>query len=130
MNDGTPLDEVMQHFREEGLLRRKRSKFPMTFEEFGLDFGFMIYKTKVKVQRARKYKVTLHGLRDRAHLSVGRQRHVIRAFVLREKEKLKLYRKVLLKKGEEMSILVENMGREDFGPKNKDPKGEHSRSYQ
>lgn len=123
MNGGTPLNEVMEHFREKGLLRQKRSKFPMTFEEFGLDFGFMIYKTKVRLQRARMYNVTLHGLSDRAHLSVGRNRHVIQAFGFDEDEKPKLYEKVLLREGEELSILVENMGREDFGPKNKDPKG-------
>ncbi|KAL3191793.1 hypothetical protein MRX96_059529 [Rhipicephalus microplus] len=123
MNGGTPLNEVMEHFREKGLLRQKRSKFPMTFEEFGLDFGFMIYKTKVRLQRARMYNVTLHGLSDRAHLSVGRNRHVIQAFGFDPDEKPKLYEKVLLREGEELSILVENMGREDFGPKNKDPKG-------
>ncbi|XP_049514351.1 beta-galactosidase-1-like protein [Dermacentor silvarum] len=123
MNEGTPLDRVMRHFRDKGLLRQKQSTHPMTFEEFGLDFGFMVYKTRVQVRRARKYNVTLHGLRDRAHLSVRQERHVIQAFTMNEDEQPKLYEKVLLRGGEKMSILVENMGREDFGPKNKDPKG-------
>lgn len=124
LDEGTPLDTVMQHFRRKGLLKRARSENPMTFEEFGQDFGFVMYKATAKVSRTGVYNVTLHGLRDRAHLFVRKDRHIIRSFIFDKGEEVIVYANVSLNRGyERLSILVENMGREDFGPKNKDPKG-------
>ncbi|KAK8782257.1 hypothetical protein V5799_016402 [Amblyomma americanum] len=124
LDEGTPLDKVMQHFRKKRLLKQARSEYPMTFEEFGQDFGFVMYKARTKVRRSGIYNVTLHGLRDRAHLFVRRDRHIFQSFIFNEGDKAKVCANVSLKRGhEKLSILVENMGREDFGPKNKDPKG-------
>ncbi|KAH9366330.1 hypothetical protein HPB48_006218 [Haemaphysalis longicornis] len=117
------LDDVMQHFRQKHWLKRRVSQHPMTFEEIGQDFGFVLYTTKAKVPRNGYYNITLHGLRDRAQLFVRNERHLMQAFVTNDKDKPKLWSKVLVKKEENLSVLVENQGRECFGPKNKDPKG-------
>lgn len=123
MDTCVALNEVMQHFRKKRWLKREESQHPMTFEEIGQDFGFLLYTTKAKVRRNGYYNVTLHKLRDRAQLFVRNERHLMEAFVHNDKDKPKLWSKVLLKKGEKLSVLVENQGRECFGPKNKDPKG-------
>ncbi|KAH7935972.1 beta-galactosidase [Rhipicephalus sanguineus] len=57
-----------------------------------------------------------------AQLFVRDERHMMRCF---ETSRLPIVKNatVKLSKGEKISILVENMGREDFGQKNRDPKG-------
>ncbi|KAL3221280.1 hypothetical protein MRX96_029612 [Rhipicephalus microplus] len=36
------LTDVMAHFRDKGWLKRRRSEYPLTFEELGQDFGFLL----------------------------------------------------------------------------------------
>ncbi|XP_065306938.1 beta-galactosidase-like [Dermacentor albipictus] len=116
------LKDVMDHFRNKGWLKRKKSKFPLTFEELGQDFGFLMYHTQIAANLDGEYLMTLHGLRDMAQLYVRQERHLMRIFDTAHLI-IKPNTTVRLKKGEKLTILVENMGREDFGPKNRDPKG-------
>ncbi|KAH6940535.1 hypothetical protein HPB50_000556 [Hyalomma asiaticum] len=116
------LEDVMNHFRNKGWLKRKQSKYPLTFEELGQDFGFLMYRTQIPANLDGKYLLELRGLRDYAQLHVRDERHFMRIFDTSHLP-VKLSTTVNLKKGETLSILVENMGREDFGAKNHDPKG-------
>ncbi|KAH8035568.1 hypothetical protein HPB51_006324 [Rhipicephalus microplus] len=116
------LTDVMAHFRDKGWLKRRRSEYPLTFEELGQDFGFLLYRTVFMAGPDGRYLMALHGLRDMAQLHVRDERYFMRIF-----DTARLPAKtdcdVMLRLGERLSILVENMGREDFGPKNRDPKG-------
>ncbi|XP_077499044.1 beta-galactosidase-1-like protein [Amblyomma americanum] len=116
------LKDVMDHFRDKKWLKRATSTYPMTFEELGQDFGFLVYKTKVPEDLDGEYLMVLHGLRDMAQLFIREERHLMRCFDTSRLD-VKQNVTVSLKQGEKISILVENMGREDFGPKNRDPKG-------
>ncbi|KAK8782258.1 hypothetical protein V5799_016403 [Amblyomma americanum] len=116
------LKDVMDHFRDKKWLKRATSTYPMTFEELGQDFGFLVYKTEVPEDLNGEYLMVLHGLRDMAQLFVREERHLMRCFDTSRLD-VKQNVTVKLKQGEKISILVENMGREDFGPKNRDPKG-------
>lgn len=116
------LKDVMEHFRKKGWLRRKKSEYPLTFEEMGQDFGFLWYHTEITANLNGEYLMVLRGLRDMAQLYVRDERHMMRIFDTTYLP-IKPNCTVKLKKGEKLSILVENMGREDFGPKNRDPKG-------
>nr|XP_037288987.1 beta-galactosidase-like [Rhipicephalus microplus] len=122
MPHSRPLKDVMKHFRDKGRLKQKRSTYPLTFEELGQDFGFLFYHTELKVNLDGEYLMVLHGLRDMAQLLVRDERHIMSIFDISEVP-AKANCTVRLKKGEKLSILVENMGREDFGPSNRDPKG-------
>ncbi|KAL1438019.1 hypothetical protein MTO96_048474 [Rhipicephalus appendiculatus] len=114
--------EVMDHFRSKGWLRRTQSKFPVTFEQLGQDFGFLVYSTEVRADLNGSQLLKVHALRDMAQLFVRDERHMMRCF---ETSRLRVVTNatVKLSKGEKISIFVENMGREDFGQKNLDPKG-------
>ncbi|KAL1469332.1 hypothetical protein MTO96_005030 [Rhipicephalus appendiculatus] len=116
------LNEVMAHFRGKGLLKGKKSRYPLTFEELGQDFGFLLYRTKIRANLNGQYLMVLRGLRDMAQLHVRDERYFMRIFDTAHLP-AKSNCTVRLRKGEKLSILVENMGREDFGPKNHDPKG-------
>ncbi|KAL1438018.1 hypothetical protein MTO96_048473 [Rhipicephalus appendiculatus] len=116
------LKEVMKHFRDKGLLKQKKSKYPLTFEQLGQDFGFLSYHTEIRANLNGEYLLVLHRLRDMAQLHVRDERHLMRIFDTAHLP-IKPNCTVRLKKGEKLSILVENMGREDFGPMNRDPKG-------
>ncbi|XP_037288989.2 beta-galactosidase [Rhipicephalus microplus] len=116
------LAEVMDHFRWKGWLRRTSSKYPVTFEQLGQDYGFLVYSTEVRMDINGSQLLTVHALRDMAQLFVRDERHMMRCFPTSRLHPV-TNATVKLTKGEKISIFVENMGREDFGQKNLDPKG-------
>ena len=44
---------------------------PITFEDMGLDYGFMLYSTVIKYTDDQKRAVTIEGLHDRATVYVN-----------------------------------------------------------
>lgn len=89
-----------------------RSNFPLNMEKCGQNYGYILYSTSLKHENGVE-KIRLWGANDRAHIFVDR------------KHALTLYDRELLKevelagkfhKGHELDILVENMGRVNFGP--------------
>lgn len=117
LTESISLFEVMEYFRKRGWLRNATSKDPLTFEELGQNYGFLVYRTKVNFESSGAATLTLIGLRDRAYIFDKRKWSL-----LYFKEKIN-ETKVTIEKGEELTIVVENMGREMIGKENHDPKG-------
>lgn len=118
------LHDVMDHFRKKNWLKRATSRFPQTFEELGQDFGFLHYSTEVSVGVSGRHNLSMHGLRDRAQVFLRNETFIImQDFGISTMENPKLSEMVTINKGDRLEILVENMGREDFGPGNRDFKG-------
>lgn len=98
---------------------------PETMEKLGQNYGFILYTTRITGPRA-KSKLVLQNVRDRALIYLdGRYQGVIDrnthdiSLAIKEND-------ILLEippEGATLSILVENMGRTNYGWLMKDPKG-------
>ncbi len=95
------------------------SAMPMTMEELGQDFGFVLYRS------------TMEGPRDAHSLVLGEPRDRVHIFLdghlagIRERDRRDDEVRFGLGKGEqvELALLVENMGRVNYGPRLCDEKG-------
>lgn len=88
------------------------SVYPQSMEKLGQGYGYILYESQLKYEGPIE-KIRLWGANDRANLFVD------------EKSVLTLYDRELLteyeftepvQKGDKISILMENMGRVNFGP--------------
>lgn len=91
-----------------------------TMEELGQDFGFVLYETTLHGPFDES-EITIDGLHDRAIFYLDSKQIGIQERTGKRNDKITLS----LKKGEsaKLSILVENMGRINYGPKLHDEKG-------
>ncbi len=90
---------------------------PKTMEQLGQNFGFVAYR--FDVARARTYVLSIPGVRDRAQVFVdGIERGVLE----RESEVTSMVLRVE-RPGAEITLLVENLGRINYGPEFADAKG-------
>ncbi|NOU63714.1 beta-galactosidase [Paenibacillus sp. LMG 31461] len=102
-----------------------KSKCPITMEQLDQDYGFILYTTQISGPRA-KNKLVLQQVRDRALIfldgvyqgTVERNTHD-QTVELKENDILVQ----IPPEGATLSILVENMGRINYGYSLKDPKG-------
>ncbi len=96
----------------------KEFKNPQTFEQLGQDFGYVMYSTVLKGPFEQLPLV--FKLHDRAHIFINGKLCGIRERTKRNDEVL-----LTLKENETatLDILVENMGRVNYGPKLFDQKG-------
>lgn len=96
-----------------------KSQYPLTFEELKQYYGFVLYRTTLPRDL---YEPTplispLNGVHDRAYVSVN---GVYQGLLERD---IALVTNVTGKLGDTVDILVENMGRVNFGSKINDYKG-------
>lgn len=93
------------------LAKPVESVFPMSMEQLGQGYGYTLYRTQLQKEACLE-KIRLYGANDRARI------------MLDGREVLTLYDRELLQEkelaepvsGKQMDILVENMGRVNFGP--------------
>lgn len=122
LNHYMSMNDALNHFSKINWLNRKQSKFPMTFEEVGQDYGFVLYTANVNVNVQGKGKLRLLGLRDRAHVFVQNSKHIFYSFKPVSGDP-KTEGDIPVNKGDKLVILVENMGRDQVGNRNHDRKG-------
>ncbi|MEQ2220908.1 hypothetical protein ILYODFUR_010396 [Ilyodon furcidens] len=96
-----------------------QSKYPLTFEEMKQYYGYMLYRTTLPQDLSEPTPLIspLNGVHDRAYVSVN---GVFRGLLQRDTI---LVMNVTGKQGDTLDILVENMGRVNFGSKINDYKG-------
>lgn len=94
------------------------SAYPQSMEELGQNYGFILYRSTVKGPR-KECALTLMDLHDRAQIFVNGE---YKGTIYRNDENKKL---IVDFTGENntLDILVENMGRINYGPNLKDIKG-------
>ena len=92
---------------------------PLTFEQMGLDFGYAWYSTTL-CGPFEELPLNFGGLHDRAHIFVNGELRGIQ-----ERDRRRDTVMLQLNKGESvrLDILVENMGRVNYGPRMFDEKG-------
>ncbi|XP_013885955.1 beta-galactosidase-1-like protein [Austrofundulus limnaeus] len=96
-----------------------RSEYPLTFEEMKQYYGYMLYHTTLPQDLSEPTPLIspLNGVHDRAYVSVN---GVFRGLLQRDTA---LVMNVTGQQGDTLDILVENMGRVNFGSKINDYKG-------
>lgn len=96
-----------------------RSQYPLSFEEMNQYYGFMLYRTKLPRDLPEDTPLIspLNGVHDRAYVSVC---GVFQGLLERDTT---LVMNVTGKQGDQVDVLVENMGRVNFGSKINDFKG-------
>ncbi|CAN8004539.1 unnamed protein product [Ixodes hexagonus] len=114
-DNGGPLF-VMKHFAKQRLLKTATSRYPMCFEELGQSCGYIMYSTRIHKTYKNGAILTVRGIKDRGYASTGGK------FQLLSEEDKKFSVPLEAKKGDLLTIFVENMGRRNFGEGNHDPK--------
>ncbi|XP_040066921.1 beta-galactosidase-1-like protein [Ixodes scapularis] len=116
LTEGVSLMEVIDHFRANGWIKKYEQSIPMTFEDMGQDYGFVMYTAKGKEGLSRNPTLVASGIKDRAYVVTNGSIHALDS---------NHNRQILhFKEGETFAIrvFVENLGREFFKI-GKDPKG-------
>ncbi|MBE6674153.1 MAG: beta-galactosidase [Ruminococcaceae bacterium] len=101
----------------DNLSKPQFSNVPKCMEAYGQGYGYIAYTTKLN----RDYNgadITFESIGDRAQVYVNRQ---LQGIVYVNDDELKV--KITAKAGDTLTILVENMGRANFGPKMMRKKG-------
>ena len=103
----------------DNLPKGEYNAYPQTMEQLSQDFGYLLYSTEIEGPIEESELVFTH-LHDRAHIFINGALKGIRERSRRMDEV-----KIALAKGEKikLDILVENMGRVNYGPKLFDQKG-------
>ncbi|XP_040066927.1 beta-galactosidase-1-like protein [Ixodes scapularis] len=111
LTEGVSLMEVIDHFRANGWIKKYEQSAPMTFEDMGQDYGFVMYTAKAgSVINA---TLIVSGIKDSAYVVGNGSIHVLNS---------QFYTKSIdIKEGETLTIFVESLGREFFKI-GKDPK--------
>ncbi|CAN8004540.1 unnamed protein product, partial [Ixodes hexagonus] len=105
LTEGVSLKETMSHFRANGWLKYTRHSDPMTFEEMGQDYGFVMYTAKPgSVSRP---TLELSGINDRAYVVTKHSRHVLDYY--------QNTATIEIEDDEALVIYVENRGRIYYG---------------
>ncbi|CAL8267753.1 unnamed protein product [Lota lota] len=96
-----------------------KSQYPLTFEEMKQYYGYMLYRTKLprELREPTPLISPLNGVHDRAYVTVN---GVYQGMLERDTT---LVMNISGKQGDTMDLLVENMGRVNFGSQINDHKG-------
>ncbi|CAL1582387.1 unnamed protein product [Knipowitschia caucasica] len=96
-----------------------KSQYPLTFEQLKQYYGYVLYRTTLPRDLSEPTPLIcpLNGIHDRAYVSVN---GVYQGLLERD---ITLVTNVTGKQGDTLDILVENMGRVNFGSKINDYKG-------
>jgi len=90
-----------------------KSIYPQSMEQLGQNYGYILYRTRLETEESLN-KLRLWGANDRADILLE-DRLVL---TLYDRELLEEHEPGLpIRKGDRLDILVENMGRVNFGPR-------------
>ncbi|KAF7494158.1 Beta-galactosidase [Sarcoptes scabiei] len=85
------------------------SRFPLTFEQLKLDYGFILYESEIILNPSSPSILEIVDLRDRAHIFVD---YEMVGILSRTRKQYTL--PLMINRGSKLSILVENQGRCSF----------------
>lgn len=93
------------------------SLFPMSMERLGQNYGYILYRSQLHTEETVE-KIRLWSAGDRANIFVGKK-PVVTLYdrQLLEEHEIKKEQLSGFVKGADMDILMENMGRVNFGPR-------------
>ena len=96
-----------------------QSPMPQRFEQLGVDYGFVLYRTAVRCPKE-DMRLVLEGLHDRALVYTDGQLRGVKGREGMQDDEIWIGAR---EKDVSLDILVENMGRINYGPHMRDEKG-------
>ncbi|XP_065306922.1 beta-galactosidase-like isoform X1 [Dermacentor albipictus] len=112
-----PLDAIRDFLREQGYVNPVVSQRPLSFEELGHAYGYAVYTTQVSFRPASPADLAVPGIKNRGYVLTAQTRAVVST------DQLVYSVPVVVRRGENITILVENTGRINYGAGNHDMKG-------
>ncbi|XP_077560434.1 beta-galactosidase-like [Haemaphysalis longicornis] len=109
----------LKELRELSSSRAVKSPYPLTFEQVGHAYGFMLYETRIAFQPPTRAVLQAYGIRDRGYVY---QNNSLSGILSRSSSVLEIILSDV-KPQQTLSILVENQGRISSGDSLLDPKG-------
>ncbi|XP_075528061.1 beta-galactosidase-like isoform X2 [Dermacentor variabilis] len=104
-----PLSEMLDYLRAHHRLKTVTSQFPLSFEEIGQDRGYVVYTTTVRFQPHSPAILAAPGIKDRGYVLTA-----VTKAVLSKDQKI-FSAPIVVKQGNNITILVENTGRNNGG---------------
>ncbi|XP_037526790.1 beta-galactosidase-like [Rhipicephalus sanguineus] len=118
LNSCAPLEVIRGFLRKQGYVRPVVSRWPLPFEQLGQAYGYVVYTAKCSSLRPTSPAVlTVPGIKNRGYVLTAHTRAVISS------DHRVVSTPVVVHPGENITILVENTGRINYGPLNHDMKG-------
>lgn len=111
------LDAIRDFLREQGYVTPVASHRPLSFEELGHAYGYAVYTTRVSFRPASPANLGVPGIKNRGYVFTAQTRAVVST------DQLMYSAPVVVRHGENITILVENTGRINYGAGNHDMKG-------
>ncbi|MHB8129482.1 MAG: glycoside hydrolase family 35 protein [Mobilitalea sp.] len=108
-----PLEKVNLYQVLDELTVMKESTYPKSMERVGQNYGYILYRTTLKKEK-RLETIRLWDTNDRAQIFMDNH-HVVTLYDRELLEEVTV--DVPIEENSRMDILVENMGRVNFGPK-------------
>ncbi|KAH9366334.1 hypothetical protein HPB48_006214 [Haemaphysalis longicornis] len=111
------LEAILAFLRERGYIVPVTSEHPKSFEALGQAFGYVLYTATVQFGPRSPANLTVPGIKNRGYVFTAQTRTVL------SKDQGVYDIPVIVRKGENVTILVENTGRLNYGAGNHDMKG-------
>jgi beta-galactosidase len=108
-----PLEKVNLYQVLDELAEKKESTYPKSMERVGQNYGYILYRTTLEKEK-RLETIRLWDTNDRAQIFMDNH-HVVTLYDRELLEEVTV--DVTVEENSRMDILVENMGRVNFGPK-------------
>ncbi len=116
-----PLTQAASLFENlESLSQPVEASYVMTMEELGQDFGYVLYSSVLRGP-FEELELTIDGLHDRAIIYINGEKKGIKERTGKRNDTIKL--ELGFHEEAKLDILVENLGRINYGPKIRDEKG-------
>ncbi|KAH8035296.1 hypothetical protein HPB51_004537 [Rhipicephalus microplus] len=117
LNSCVTLDAIRRFLRAKGYVTPVSSHRPLSFEELGHAFGYVVYTTRVSFRPSSPAILGVPGIKDRGYVFTSQTRAVVSA----DRDVYNV--PVVVQSDQNITILVENMGRINVGAWNHDMKG-------
>ncbi|KAL3191802.1 hypothetical protein MRX96_059536 [Rhipicephalus microplus] len=117
LNSCATLDAIRSFLRSKGYVTPVSSHRPLSFEELGHAFGYVVYTTRVSFRPSSPANLGVPGIKNRGYVFTAQTRAVVST------DQLVYSVPVVVQSGQNITILVENTGRINYGPGNRDMKG-------
>ncbi|KAL1438022.1 hypothetical protein MTO96_048477 [Rhipicephalus appendiculatus] len=111
------LDAIRSFLQAKGYVTPVTSNRPLSFEELGHAYGYVVYTTRVSFRPASPAILGVPGIKNRGYVFTSQTRTVLST------DKPVYNVPVVVQNGQNITILVENTGRINVGPENRDMKG-------
>ncbi|XP_037526905.1 beta-galactosidase isoform X1 [Rhipicephalus sanguineus] len=111
------LDDIRSFLRVKGYVTAVTSNRPLSFEELGHAYGYVVYTTRVSFRPSSPANLGVPGIKNRGYVFTAQTRAVVST------DQLVYSVPVVVQGGQNITILVENTGRINYGAGNRDVKG-------